>query len=325
VVLLSTYNAGSYLKPLVESVLAQESVSVRLVIRDDGSTDKTCTQLRQWAERGDVEVEFGSNIGACQSYFRLLSAPARNDELVALCDQDDVWLPQKLAAACDSLEGSGLAPALYCGRLAITDEDLRPIGLSPIPKRELAVANALVENAVMGPTVVINEAGRALLAQHLPQFAVMHDAWAYLVFSGLGKIVYDREPRTLYRLHHGNRIGLSRSSAARMRRLVQHRAFDYLPQQLQQAREFERIYGALLSPNDRRAVARFCREPEHISERVQLAFGGYVYRQRAIDAMLLRLVLLMRLGVRSSDAPGSLANTNTKPSGTGEGRTAPRP
>lgn len=194
-VLLSTFNAGTFLAPLVESVLAQENVSVRLVVRDDGSTDETPMELSRWAQRDDVTVEFGPNLGPCQSYFRLLSMPAKANELVALCDQDDVWLPGKLAAAHDALAGLGEAPGLYCGRLAIVDEGLRPIGLSPVPRRGLTMANALVENTVMGPTVVMNEVGRALLAQQAPQFAVMHDAWAYLVFSALGHIVYDREPR----------------------------------------------------------------------------------------------------------------------------------
>jgi glycosyltransferase involved in cell wall biosynthesis len=323
VVLLSTFNAGPFLGPLIESVLSQEKVSVRLVIRDDGSTDQTPVELRRWAERDDVSVEYGTNFGPCRSYFRLLSVPANPGELVALCDQDDVWLPGKLAAAHDALQKFGQTPALYCGRLAIVDESLRQIGLSSVPRRELAVPNALVENAVMGPTVVMNEVGRALLAQHCPRFAVMHDAWAYLVFSALGHIVYDGEPRVLYRLHQGNRVGLSKSFPGRAWRLVRRRAREYFPQQLQQAKEFESAYGTLLSSKDRATVERFCREPAYIYERLQLALGGYVYRQRTIDNMLLRLVLLLRLGIGSSAAACPAVGTGVGPLGTEKGGAIP--
>jgi glycosyltransferase involved in cell wall biosynthesis len=323
VVLLSTFNAGPFLAPLIESVLSQENVSVRLVIRDDGSTDQTPAELRRWAERADVSVEYGPNLGPCQSYFRLLSVPANPDELVALCDQDDVWLPGKLAAAHDALQRFGQTPALYCGRLAIVDESLRQIGLSSVPRRELAVPNALVENAVMGPTVVMNEVGRALLAQHCPRFAVMHDAWAYLVFSALGHIVYDGEPRVLYRLHQRNQVGLSKSPMARTWRLVRRRAHEYLPQQLRQAREFEEVYGALLLSKDSAAVQRFCQEPAHIYDRLQLAFGSYVYRQRNIDNLLLRLALLLRLGTRSSAAACPAVRTGVGPLGTEKGGAIP--
>ena len=227
------------------------------------------------------------------------------------------------AAAHDALAGLGEAPGLYCGRLAIVDEGLRPIGLSPVPRRGLTMANALVENTVMGPTVVMNEVGRALLAQQAPQFAVMHDAWAYLVFSALGHIVYDREPRVLYRLHNSNRIGLSKTFSKRAWRLLRHRAGAYLPQQVQQAREFGTMYGSALSSTDRAIVDSFCREPAHIRGRVSLALGSCVYRQRAVDNMLLRLALLLRLGMRSSGAPCPQAGNGNGPAGFGEGHVAP--
>jgi len=303
VVLLSTFNAGLYLKPLVDSVLAQEEVSVRLVIRDDGSSDGTPAVLSKLAKLPNVAVSSGTNIGPCQSYFRLLSIPAEKGELVALCDQDDVWLPKKLSVAAATLKEFGPRPALYCGRLTITDSALRTVGQSPVPRREMNLSNALVENAVMGPTVVVNEAGRALLARHTPRFAVMHDAWAYLVFSALGKIVYDNEPRILYRLHENNRVGLSTHSVSRARRLVQRRVSTYLAGQVDQAREFEMVYGAELSARDRAVLAQFCALPNDLYGRFKFAFGRAVYRQRTLDDVLLRVLLLIQIGGISHRRP----------------------
>ena len=59
-VLLSTFNAGEYLTPLLESVWSQDDVDVRVHVRDDGSTDGTRETVAQLARRGVVAVELGA-------------------------------------------------------------------------------------------------------------------------------------------------------------------------------------------------------------------------------------------------------------------------
>ena len=109
--------------------------------------------------------------------------------------------PGKLSRAVRFLEGSARRPSMYCGRLTVTDVKLKAVGLSPVPRRPLSISNALVENVALGPTIVINARGRDLVARKLPDYAVMHDAWLYLVFSSLGQILYDIQPHLLYRVH----------------------------------------------------------------------------------------------------------------------------
>ena len=88
-------------------------------MRDDGSTDGTIEILRS---RG-LEAERGEHLGFVRSFAALL---ARSDaDYVAFCDQDDVWLPDKVSRAVARLEGIS-GPALYCGRLAVVDERLEP-------------------------------------------------------------------------------------------------------------------------------------------------------------------------------------------------------
>ena len=83
---------------------------------------------------------------------------------------------------------------MYCGRLSFTDANVNSLGLSPVPRRQLSLWNSLVENVALGPTMVINARGRGLITKGLHDYAVMHDAWSYVVFSALGTIVYDIEP-----------------------------------------------------------------------------------------------------------------------------------
>ena len=179
-VLLSTFNAGEYLRPLLESVLSQMDVDVRLHVRDDGSTDGTREAVAELVGQGQVAVDLGSHIGPWRSYFELLTMAGLEGSFVAFCDQDDLWLPGKLSRAVRFLEGSARRPSMYCGRLTVTDVKLNAVGLSPLPRRPLSISNALVENVALGPTIVINARGRDLITKELPSYAVMHDAWVIL-------------------------------------------------------------------------------------------------------------------------------------------------
>ena len=251
-VLLSTFNAGEYLLPLLESVQSQKGVEVHLHVRDDGSTDGTRQAVSQLAKGGDAEVELGGHLGPWKSYFCLLTSAKAEAGFVAFCDQDDLWLPDKLGKAVSVLKGSTLRPAMYCGRLTLTDAKLNPVGLSPLPRRPLLLSNALVENVALGPTIVINRLGKLLLTQKVPDYAVMHDSWAYLVFSALGDIQYDEEPRVLYRLHDQNHVGIQLNRLVRLYRLGRYRPTSYMSAQLAQAREFARLFSSELRNSDRR-------------------------------------------------------------------------
>ena len=138
--------------------------------------------LPTWPDSVSSRSNWGADWGPCQSYFRLLSAARVDGAYVAFCDQDDLWLPGKLWRAVSLLEGSARQPSMYCGRLTFADAELNPVGLSPLPRRKLSLSNALVENVAPGPTV-INTKGRELITKKLPAYAIMHDAWSYLVFS----------------------------------------------------------------------------------------------------------------------------------------------
>lgn len=70
VVLLSSYNGEKYIRPQVDSILAQQGVDVRILIRDDGSRDNTLTILQEYGER--VEVLKGENVGCERSFYNLV-------------------------------------------------------------------------------------------------------------------------------------------------------------------------------------------------------------------------------------------------------------
>ncbi|QTN24255.1 glycosyltransferase [Rhizobacter sp. AJA081-3] len=92
---MAAYNGVRYLREQVQSILAQLGPDDELVVVDDASTDETLALLRSF---GDPRIHVhrnAQNLGHVQSFARALSL-ARHD-LLLMSDQDDVWLPERLA------------------------------------------------------------------------------------------------------------------------------------------------------------------------------------------------------------------------------------
>ena len=291
-ILLSTYNGARYLKPLMESLLAQDFPDVEILVRDDGSSDSTTDLLRAYATtRATVKVIPGIHLGFIRSFFTLLKLASPTADYLALCDQDDVWREDKVSRAVAFLRRCpSEIPALYCSRLAVVDEDLQPLKYSDLPRRGLSFRNALVENQVTGCTSLLNEATRRLLTR-VPSACISHDWWMYLVVSAFGTVVYDEEPRILYRRHASNIFGVPAGKRidrwkSKLRQFIKDGKDKRI---MKQAEEFRRIYGAALPDEHRTVIERFLESRKRVRVRLRHALSCDVYRQSPRDHYLLKV------------------------------------
>jgi glycosyltransferase involved in cell wall biosynthesis len=290
-ILLSTYNGERYLPELLASLDGQTFHDFRLQARDDGSTDRTVEILDEYARRRPATVRHGGHLGVPASFFHLLHDAGPEAEFYAFCDQDDVWLPGKLARAVEHLSASDPAlPALYCSALTPVNAALEPLTLPPRPMRALDFRNALVENRVSGCTVVMNRAARALLTRAMPRAALMHDQWAYLVVSAFGRLHYDPEPGLLYRQHGGNTVGVPRGWWSRVRGFRRRRGMSPM---FAQAEEFRALYGALLDPARRATLDRFLGSRLTLRRRLGYALRADTFRQSAVDDVAHRAMIAL--------------------------------
>ncbi len=225
-VLLSTYDGTPYLGAQLASLLAQTYPDWVLLWRDDGSRDETPGIMASWMQ-GAGKGRCGAvgppgRLGPTPSFMTLLRAAADTD-LVAFADQDDVWMPDKLARAAAALGAVPPGtPALYCARQVLVDAGLGRIGISA-PIRPLGFPAALTQNVATGCTVVMNRAAARLVAGSEPPSTSLHDWWSYLVVAAVGgRLVADATPVVLYRQHAGNLVGAPpsarRRAAAALRR-----------------------------------------------------------------------------------------------------------
>ena len=101
-VLMSTYNGEQYLQQQIDSIITQKNVDVELLVRDDGSTDKTIDILKDYQQKGLLSYYAGENLKPQLSFLHLLRH-APECKYYAFADQDDVWLEDKLSSGIEAI------------------------------------------------------------------------------------------------------------------------------------------------------------------------------------------------------------------------------
>ncbi|QWD11250.1 glycosyltransferase family 2 protein [Polynucleobacter paneuropaeus] len=224
-ILLCTYNGAQFLAEQLDSLEAQTHQQWVAFASDDCSTDKTIKILRQYQAKwpsGKLTIRTGPQKGFCQNFLSLACDPNICADYYAFCDQDDVWLPEKISIALEHIETNQQIdiPYLYCGRTKYVTEKLKPCGMSPLFVFPPSFRNALVQSIAGGNTMVFNQAAKLLLEKVGQVDVPSHDWWIYQLISGVdGNVFYDRNPQLLYRQHEFALVGGNNSLPAKIERV----------------------------------------------------------------------------------------------------------
>lgn len=220
-ILMATYNGTKYLAEQIESIKAQTLRHWRLLIRDDGSTDHTVALLKLLARQDSriylIEDDVG-NLGVARNFGHLMqSALALRASYFAFCDQDDVWMPDKLEQQFTrilqlEIQHSRLTPILIHSDLAVVSEDLTLIHPSFMSYQGIRSPSnpdsttVIFQNHIVGCTLLGN---KALLekASPLPPEVYMHDWWLALFATFFGVIEFIPQSLVFYRQHRNNQVG----------------------------------------------------------------------------------------------------------------------
>jgi len=234
-VALCTFNGALYLREQLASLLQQTLPPTELVLSDDGSSDSSVSIVMEFAKAVGMRLIVApthTQLGVTHNFNRALSLCSQ--QYVALSDQDDVWLPSKLATALAAMhEGEARygtsCPLLVHTDLTVVSADLHHIRSSfmrseglynPSPHEALTIL--LTQNFATGCTMLAN---RALLdcALPIPKEAIVHDWWLALVAASCGHVLYVDQPTIMYRQHGSNAIGMRTSTrAASLKRILKH-------------------------------------------------------------------------------------------------------
>jgi len=218
-VVLPTFNGAQFLEEQLESIHAQTLRPLRVLLRDDGSSDGTLLLLDRMQQRYGSWLQLlpaDGNLGCTANVNALLVASEA--PYVALADQDDIWFPHKLEASLAELQLleqqlRPQTPLLVHSDLQLADPKGRPLPerywqTQRLDPTRTELRDLLLTNVVTGCTVLAN---RALLREALPipPQALMHDWWLALIAAARGAIGVVPEPTLLYRQHSHNVLGAS--------------------------------------------------------------------------------------------------------------------
>ncbi len=294
-VLVATYNGALYLSQQLDSVLSQSGVDVRLVIRDDGSSDATPAILQEYArkypERVILLLKSGDARGATANFLALLAHDS-DAAYFAFCDQDDVWAPDRLLRAVQQLEAIDAGPRLYCSALTYVDSVLNMLGDSSravLP----GFRNALVENIAQGCTMVFDADLRRLVAARLPSRAAIHDWWLYLVAAAFGRVIYDPVPSLFYRQHGANEVGGNFSLWQKIRKNFRRYVSGNAWPMAEQAGHFLELYPDRLSAEQQAILHAFVAGKASFQARLRLVFNPKIRRQSLFETMAVKFLLLI--------------------------------
>ncbi|MCI4238931.1 glycosyltransferase family 2 protein [Dickeya dianthicola] len=213
---LATYNGGRYVRQQLDSIQHQTHQDFIIHVCDDGSRDDTLEVIRshELYQQGKIRLYPGEGGQGAMKNFRRTIACCE-DHYIALCDQDDYWVPEKLERQLKEVkahEQGGVTPVLAFSDLEIVDAVLGP--LHPSFYRASIKSSAasqpedfVVSNHIPGCAMLFNRALKQLM-EPMPDDIRMHDWWIALIAAHSGKIAYVDMPLIKYRQHGNNTVGV---------------------------------------------------------------------------------------------------------------------
>lgn len=269
-VLMSTYNGEHFLEEQLTSIIAQRDVNVDILVRDDGSTDRTTDILDEWQRAGKLKWYSGNNKGFAFSFLDLINN-AGNCEYYAFCDQDDIWLPDKLVRGINKLENCIDTLKLYCAN-AYYYKNGTTFGCIHKEQPYYDKYTCLMRNISPGCTMIFNNNLKEFVVSSTPKEIIAHDFWLFQIAVLLGSVVYDFTPRLLYRQHENNLIGQKKSFKEKAKRRFAELTSSRRNARSNQAKELINCYDEKMTESTRLIVRNVADYRNSLKSKLSLIF-----------------------------------------------------
>ena len=208
-ILMSTYNGEKYLSTQLESIFSQKEVDISILVRDDGSHDDTIRILEAYSQKYPIKIVTSENIGYANSFWDLVHM-ADGADYYAFCDQDDIWMEDKVLSAVKMISSCGKIPVLYTSNVDTINDELQLLQRNAFPVNGVQnFRQSLLTSILPGCTFVFNNM-LLLQMKKYNRLVISHDWLTYSIASAVGVVLYDEHSHINYRIHENNTLGIQR-------------------------------------------------------------------------------------------------------------------
>lgn len=290
-VLISTYNGEKYIEEQLKSIEEQSYRNIKIYVRDDGSTDHTVEILKKWEDQNKIIFSQGPNVGYGKSFLTLLAQSDEGDYW-AFCDQDDIWLKDKIKWAVEWLEKQQKncsIPLMYHGAFAETDENLNITGEYLPPNYKYDFRRSITECVHMGFSTVFNKQLRQEMLKCNIDNLVTHDWWAELIVMEFGQVYFDSRISSWHRRLNDSVSGMNLSSRFKWLWRTLHSESEIVSC----TREFKRVFGDQGKKPDMDIINLFVSDHYSIKKSLKKAFYPARWRASITSEAVVRMLMLL--------------------------------
>ncbi|BAV09826.1 Glycosyltransferase involved in cell wall bisynthesis [Filimonas lacunae] len=199
-IIVCTYNGADFVAAQIQSLLQQTYAPLEIIIADDASTDNTRAILNTFAGDSRVQLIYNDTNKGYTKNFEQAALQAKGDYL-AFCDQDDIWLPEKVEKLVQQIVQTGVLLS-YSDSLLVNEQAQSMNKQLSHMYRMYSGSDTrgfVFSNVVWGHAMLVN---KQLLQKAFPiPTPIPHDIWLAVVAAANSGIAYVNEPLTLYRQH----------------------------------------------------------------------------------------------------------------------------
>lgn len=211
-ILMCTFNGEEYIEDQLDSFQCQTYQNWRLIVSDDGSTDKTLQILSQYKKKWGarkIQIVKGPQQGFSANFMSLMQNKKYVGDYFFLSDQDDIWMPKKIE---DYLTIFNIKKvSLIGGSSVYINNKLLKIGHSIIHKHKPSFSNALIQSLFGGNTIAFNAKLKKTIESINSKNVPSYDWFLYILNTSIGNFVYYmQEPKIFYRQHQNSLVGSNR-------------------------------------------------------------------------------------------------------------------
>lgn len=236
---MATYNGGRFLRDQIASIVGQTVLPDELVVCDDGSTDDTLALLSEQAGAAPFPIRVHRNQSRLgfSGNFRAAINRCRS-EIVFLCDQDDIWHPDKIRVMLDAFDDPSSLLAYHDALIVdeqnreqheLYDGDAEKLMLKLRPMHPWRSSYGLTQafrSALLAYDDLWDMARNHVWTEDEP---LAHDQWFFFLAQVLGRVTFVDQALVRYRQHQSNAVGAGQEQAGRQSRYAIRARLDHVP------------------------------------------------------------------------------------------------